>query len=108
VNWNAVSDIAGTICLVLGAPLIVVAAIGTLLFPDVLTPMHSATKPQVLGSLVVLGIGLRLGGLRSLGLLALVASFQLIATPESESHGRSRLTSGRTSASRSTRRGRTQ
>jgi monovalent cation/proton antiporter MnhG/PhaG subunit len=42
------------VCLVTGALLTLIAAIGILRFPDVLTRMHSATKPQVLGLLVVL------------------------------------------------------
>jgi multicomponent Na+:H+ antiporter subunit G len=59
-----------------------VAAIGILRFPDVLTRMHSATKPQVLGLMVVLlGLGLRLRDPGSIGLLVLVAVFQLVTTP---------------------------
>ena len=44
--------------------------------------MHSATKPQVLGLLVVLvGLGLRLRDPSTIGLLALVAVFQLVTSP---------------------------
>ena len=67
MTWTAVADVAAAICLVLGACLTLVAAIGILRFPDVLTRMHAATKPQVLGLMVILtGLGLRLrdgGGL---------------------------------------------
>jgi multicomponent Na+:H+ antiporter subunit G len=82
MSWSAVIDIVAAALLVLGALLTLTAAIGILRFPDVLTRMHSATKPQVLGLLVVLtGLGLRLHDVRSIGLLALVALFQLVTTP---------------------------
>ena len=82
MSWTAVADVSAAVCLVLGALLTLIAAIGILRFPDVLTRMHSATKPQVLGLLVVLlGLGLRLRDASSLGLLVLVAIFQLITTP---------------------------
>ena len=61
MTWTDVADAAAAACLVLGALLTLIAGIGILRFPDVLTRMHSATKPQVLGLLViVLGLGLRL------------------------------------------------
>ena len=82
MSWTAVADVAAAVCLVLGALLTLIASIGILRFPDVLTRMHSATKPQVLGLLVVLlGLGLRLRDASSLGLLVLVAVFQLITSP---------------------------
>jgi multicomponent Na+:H+ antiporter subunit G len=82
MSWTAVADVGAAVCLVLGALLTLIASIGILRFPDVLTRMHSATKPQVLGLLVVLlGLGLRLRDVSSLGLLLLVAIFQLITSP---------------------------
>ena len=85
MTWSALSaaaDVAAAACLVLGVLLSLIAAIGILRFPDVLTRMHSATKPQVLGLLLVLlGLALRLRDASSLGLLALVALFQLVTTP---------------------------
>jgi len=61
MSWTAIADVAAAACLVIGALLTLIAAIGILRFPDLLTRMHSATKPQVLGLLVVLvGLGLRL------------------------------------------------
>jgi multicomponent Na+:H+ antiporter subunit G len=79
---SAVTDVVAAALLVLGALLTLTAAIGILRFPDVLTRMHSATKPQVLGLLaILLGLGLRLHDLRSVGLLALVALFQLVPSP---------------------------
>jgi multicomponent Na+:H+ antiporter subunit G len=82
MSWSAVADVAAAVCLVLGALLTLTAAIGILRFPDVLTRMHSATKPQVLGLLLVLlGLGLRLRDVGSIGMLALVALFQLVTSP---------------------------
>jgi multicomponent Na+:H+ antiporter subunit G len=82
VTWGTVADVSAAACLLVGALLALVAAIGILRFPDVLTRMHSATKPQVLGLLLVLlGLGLRLRDVRSIGLLALVALFQLVTSP---------------------------
>src|SRR3954447_20437536 len=77
-----VADVVAALCLVIGALLTLIAAVGILRFPDVLTRMHSATKPQVLGLLLVLaGLGLRLRDPGSIGLLGLVALFQLVTTP---------------------------
>jgi multicomponent Na+:H+ antiporter subunit G len=79
---SAVTDGVAAGLLVLGALLTLTAAIGIVRFPDVLTRMHSATKPQVLGLLaILLGLGIRLHDLRSVGLLALVALFQLVTSP---------------------------
>ena len=82
MSWGAVADVAAAALLVLGALLTLTAAIGIVRFPDVLTRMHSATKPQVLGLLAVIaGLGLRLQDARSTGLLALVVLFQLVTSP---------------------------
>ncbi len=78
----ALADLASALCLLAGALLALIAAIGVLRFPDVLTRMHSATKPQVLGLLLVLlGVALRLREPTALGLLLLVALSQLITSP---------------------------
>jgi len=82
MSWTGFADTAAAVCFVVGACLTLVAAIGILRFPDVLTRMHSATKPQVLGLLVViLGLALRLRDPGTLGLLLLVGAFQLVTSP---------------------------
>jgi multicomponent Na+:H+ antiporter subunit G len=82
MSLTAVADVASGTCLVLGASLSLVAAIGMVRFPDLLTRMHAATKPQVLGlMLILLGVELRLRTLSSVGLLLLVALFQMATTP---------------------------
>ncbi|WP_462417313.1 monovalent cation/H(+) antiporter subunit G [Kytococcus sp. Marseille-QA3725] len=56
---NDVLQVLGGVLMLLGSLLSVIAAIGLLRFPDLLTRMHAATKPQTLG-LVLLGAGLAL------------------------------------------------
>lgn len=72
-----------TAALVLGgSTLALTAAIGVVRFPDTLTRMHSATKPQVLGLLLVLGgAAIRLRGHADVGMLILTGMFTLITAP---------------------------
>ena len=82
MSWDTVLDGLSGTALVLGSALALVAAIGMARFPDLLTRMHSATKPQVLGLfLVLLGVALSLRDRTSMGLLGLVALFQLATSP---------------------------
>ena len=77
-----VLDVAGLVCLLLGAVLCLAASIGLIRFPDLLTRMHAGTKPQVLGVLlVVLGVGLRTRSGGDVGMLVVVAVFQLLTIP---------------------------
>lgn len=79
---NDVLDLLGTLLLLLGCLLSLVAAIGVLRFPDLLTRMHAATKPQVLGLLLVaLGLSLVLRELRASAILVLVVVAQLATAP---------------------------
>ncbi|MET7970729.1 monovalent cation/H(+) antiporter subunit G [Micromonospora sp. NPDC005305] len=79
---SAVADWVGGVFLLGGALLSLVAGIGVLRFPDVLARMHAATKPQVLGVLLLLvGLALRLRTPSDLGMIALVAVFQLATAP---------------------------
>jgi multicomponent Na+:H+ antiporter subunit G len=84
VNWDLVADIVTGFCLLTGASLCLAAAIGILRFPDLLTRMHAATKPQVLGILLLLiGVGLQMRSPLDIGMVLLVAAFQLITAPVS-------------------------
>jgi multicomponent Na+:H+ antiporter subunit G len=77
-----VLDVIGAVLVLLGALLCLVAAIGLVRLPDVLSRMHAATKPQTLGLLVLLtGLGLTLRDLRVTGLLVLVAALQMLTAP---------------------------
>ena len=65
-----------------GSALALTAAIGVVRFPDTLTRMHAATKPQVLGLLLVLGgAAIRLRGNVDIGMIILTAMFTLITAP---------------------------
>ncbi|MFE9693168.1 monovalent cation/H(+) antiporter subunit G [Micromonospora sp. NPDC005806] len=94
---TAVADWLGAACLLAGALLTLAAGIGVLRFPDVLGRMHAATKPQVLGVLLLLaGLALRLRTPADLGMIALVAVFQLATAPvAAQLIGRAAYRSGR-------------
>ena len=58
-----VLDIVTAVLILGGSALALTAAIGVVRFPDTLTRMHAASKPQVLGLLLVLvGAAIRLSG----------------------------------------------
>lgn len=79
---TSVFDVLAAICLLVGAFLSLSAGIGMVRFPDVLSRMHAASKPQVLGLLLILtGVGLRLRTGLDITTLVLVAVFQLATTP---------------------------
>ena len=92
-----VADWLGAVCLVAGALLSLAAGIGVLRFPDALGRMHAATKPQVLGVLLLLlGLALRLRTPADLGMIALIAVFQLATAPvAAQMIGRAAYRSGR-------------
>lgn len=81
-DWEAVTDGLGLIFLLAGAVLCLTAAIGLLRFRDLLTRMHAATKPQVLGVLLVLvGVMLSKEGGLHMGMLVLIGIFQMLTIP---------------------------
>lgn len=82
MSWPVVLDVLGALLLLLGSVLSLVAAIGVLRFPDLLTRMHAATKPQVLGlMLVAAGLTLELRDARVAALLGLVVLAQMVTAP---------------------------
>ncbi|WP_154767159.1 monovalent cation/H(+) antiporter subunit G [Nakamurella alba] len=77
-------DVVSGIALVLGALLSALAGIAVLRFPDTMSRIHAATKPQVLGiMLLMLGVGLRVGSWAVVGLLVLVVVLQFVTAPVS-------------------------
>lgn len=79
---GTVLDAAGTVLILLGAVLTLVASVGVLRLPDVLSRMHAATKPQVVGLLlVVIGGALHLRASADVWMLVLVGVFQLVTAP---------------------------
>ncbi|MGO1316859.1 MAG: monovalent cation/H(+) antiporter subunit G [Cellulomonadaceae bacterium] len=80
--WDIFFDHLSGVFLVLGAFLSFVAGVGVVRFPDLLARMHAATKPQVLGLiLVLLGLELRLRSGPVLFIALLVALFQMLTSP---------------------------
>lgn len=72
------SDIAAAFCLLGGSAFAMIAAIGVFRLPDLLSRMHAATKPQVIGlMLVVLGFALRLRDPSILGFLLMIVVLQM-------------------------------
>jgi multicomponent Na+:H+ antiporter subunit G len=84
MSWGTLADIVSGALLILGAAFALVAAVGVVRFPDVLTRMHAATKPQTFGLLLILaGLALRIDNVGDLTLVAVVALFQLLTAPVS-------------------------
>ena len=82
MTWTTIADVAAAACLLSGAFLAFAAGVGVLRFPDLLARMHAGTKPQVLGLILLLaGEALRVRNLQVVGMLALVAVFQLMTAP---------------------------
>lgn len=80
--WTAVADAASIVLMLGGAFLCLAAGVGVLRFPDLLARMHAATKPQVLGLVLVLaGLALRLRSGGAVWALVLVVVFQLLTAP---------------------------
>ncbi|WP_420112896.1 monovalent cation/H(+) antiporter subunit G [Pseudactinotalea sp.] len=73
-----------SVCFILGCALNLIAAIGALRFPDLLSRMHAATKPQVLGLMLVMtGLAASLGSSQLTWKLLLVVMFQFMTAPVS-------------------------
>jgi multicomponent Na+:H+ antiporter subunit G len=82
VSVDAVLDGIAAVCLLAGALLSLAAGVALVRFPDLLSRMHAAAKPQVLGLLLVLlGCALRLRTGVDITTLVLVGAFQLATAP---------------------------
>lgn len=82
MNWSAIFDVISAVCLLSGATLAVAAAIGFVRFPDLLTRMHAATKPQTLGLLLlVVGVACRMETVPGITMLALTGLIQVVTAP---------------------------
>lgn len=76
------ADILSAIFLLLGALMAVTSAIGIIRFPDTLSRMHAATKPQTFGLLLMLvGAIISIGGHVDSGMLVLAGLFALMTAP---------------------------
>ncbi|MBE4718466.1 monovalent cation/H(+) antiporter subunit G [Pseudarthrobacter sp. AB1] len=77
-------DTVSAVFLVVGALMSLAAAVGLLRFPDLLSRMHAATKPQVLGLFLLLAaIGLQMRTWWVWPALLVAWIFQLLTVPVS-------------------------
>lgn len=81
---DAVIDAVTAVFLVVGALMSLAAAVGLLRFPDLMSRMHAATKPQVLGLFLLLAaIGLQMRTWWVWPVLVVAWIFQLLTVPVS-------------------------
>jgi multicomponent Na+:H+ antiporter subunit G len=74
--------ISSAVLLVAGATLSAAAGVGLLRFPDALTRMHAATKPQIFGLILMLSaIALDQHTLGTIASLLVVLVFQMLTAP---------------------------
>lgn len=79
---NTTFDVISAVLVLAGSALALTAAIGVVRFPDTLSRMHAASKPQTLGLLLVLmGAALRLRGHPDVGMIILTGLFTIITAP---------------------------
>ncbi|RSN68478.1 MULTISPECIES: monovalent cation/H(+) antiporter subunit G [Actinomadura] len=76
------ADLVTAVLLPAGATFSFLGALGALRFPDLLSRLHAATKPQTIGLVLVLaGVAPQADTLSAAAPLLLVAVFQLITAP---------------------------
>lgn len=79
---NTVLDWIVAIAVLFGSLLAFTAAVGIIRFGDTLSRMHAATKPQVVGLVLILaGAVVRLRGNPDIWMLVLVGVFTLLTAP---------------------------
>ncbi|WP_223202163.1 monovalent cation/H(+) antiporter subunit G [Propioniciclava sp. MC1595] len=77
-------DLVGAVLLLLGSLFCLAAAVGVVRFPDVLTRLHAATKPQVFGlTLILTGVALTLRTWPVAVLAAFTIGLQILTAPVS-------------------------
>lgn len=82
MNWQLVQDVSSAILFLSGGLLCMFGGLGILRFPDMLSRIHAATKPQILGLILVLaGTTIQLWNFAALGMLILIGLFQIMTAP---------------------------
>ncbi|GAA4641149.1 monovalent cation/H(+) antiporter subunit G [Gordonia humi] len=77
-----IADVFSAVFILAGSLLALTAAVGIVRFPDTLSRMHAATKPQTFGMILVLiGALIQLDGHVDSGMLVLTGLFTLITAP---------------------------
>ncbi|MGO4805849.1 monovalent cation/H(+) antiporter subunit G [Arthrobacter sp. 2MCAF15] len=84
MNPDTVIDSVSAVFMVTGALMSLGAAVGLLRFPDLMSRMHAATKPQVLGLFLLLAaLGLQMRTWWVWPVLVVAWLFQLLTVPVS-------------------------
>ncbi|RFU22309.1 monovalent cation/H(+) antiporter subunit G [Geodermatophilus marinus] len=79
---QTVADVVAVVLVLLGCTLALVAGLGLLRFPDVVSRLHAGTKPQVAGVLlIVLGAAIRLWGEPAMWTVLLAGFLQFLTAP---------------------------
>jgi multicomponent Na+:H+ antiporter subunit G len=79
---DTILDIVALVCVVGATVLSVAAGVGLLRFPDALSRLHAATKPQIFGLLlVIVAIAIEQRSLATLIGLVPVLAFQMLTSP---------------------------
>lgn len=82
MTLDDILDLTAAVCLMLGAFLTLAAGVGLMRFPDALSRLHAATKPQILGLVfVVTAVALDARSLATLLALLPVVLFQMFTAP---------------------------
>ncbi|MGO4229935.1 monovalent cation/H(+) antiporter subunit G [Arthrobacter sp. YAF34] len=84
MNPETVIDAVSAVFMVTGALMSLAAAVGLMRFPDLMSRMHAATKPQVLGLFLLLAaLGLQMRTWWVWPVLVVAWLFQLLTVPVS-------------------------
>ena len=84
MSWTVVLNAVGALFLLVGAFLCLAGALGLARFPDTLSRLHAATKPQTLGLIVILvGLALTLRTWAAVTTLVLLGATQFFTSPVS-------------------------
>lgn len=82
MNWALVQEVVSSAFFLTGSLLVLVAAVGVARFPDLLSRMHAATKPQVLGIILMMhGLSLTFLSAEIEAKIIPVIIFQLATAP---------------------------
>ena len=82
MNGDQILDLVAVILILIGALLCLTAAVGLLRFRDVPTRLHAATKPQVLGFLLIcIAIALSARSVAVTAMLAAIVIIQFATAP---------------------------
>ncbi len=80
--FDLILDIVAMLCVIAAAGFSVAAGIGLLRFPDALSRLHAATKPQIFGLLLMIAaVGIEQRSLVTLFALLPVFVFQSLTAP---------------------------